>query len=266
MLSDTRELSLFQNSNRVTAAQVNSSTGTVVTENKSPQSIDIQTSVTGNESVLNKYWVMSTVDTTQTNITETKDSQKYSSPIGKSRRDIESFLIDRIEQNKISFKYMLTLSFYRPIRTLDRAENNNRWVKKLIVDFFYANRDRVMKHPDRMKFLFINEKNSSGSIHVHILMEKWNDSCINRVYNRIIKDTAGLSGGDIDDGMILKALTKHLKRNVNTLGQGRMAVDITAIYDLKHLNEYLSKSFDRRSWEGPYDHIDFMNSDLGETR
>lgn len=176
------------------------------------------------------------------------------------KKEVEDYLLNLIQSKGIDYKYFITLSFKNPVRDIGKAGNNNRWIKRLILDYFYSKSGRMKE--DRLKLLFINERHRDGDIHLHLLMERWNDWCIDRVHRRIILGTTGTEKEDLADEMIINGLKRHLQKNVKTLGTGSASVDIREVLDHRKRIEYLNKSVERGCFEGTYDHIDFMNSDL----
>jgi len=170
------------------------------------------------------------------------------------------YLMSIIDSQAINFNYFVTLSFKSPVRDIGMAGKNNQWIKKLIVDYFYTKTGKTKA--DRMKFLFINERHRDGDIHLHLFMERWNDRCLDRVYSRIIQHTAFSCVDDLTDNAILNGLKKHLQKNVKTLGTGSASMDIRYVGDVRKRLEYVNKSIVNGCFEGAYDHIDFINSDI----
>ena len=78
--------------------------------------------------------------------TRTNQSKRWST---------EYWLRNLVVQKDFQFKYFITFSFYKAQAHIINQYLENRFIKKVILDFFYPN---GRKPKDRMRIWFFNEK------------------------------------------------------------------------------------------------------------
>lgn len=178
------------------------------------------------------------------------------------RKTTEEWLQEIIDEERLRFRYFITLSFNRAQRCEISQYLDNRHIKRVILDFFYPNK----KPENRIKIWFFVEKHLSGSLHLHILLEGMDGLTWLRKNNRRIslskKTLFNIVARDFSmDDVITEALTNHLQSYVRRLGTGRQSVDMRSIGNIRQRVHYVNKSLSSLDFD-KWEHIDFQNSDL----
>lgn len=182
----------------------------------------------------------------------------------KKRIVTEEWLERKIQELNLKFRYFLTLSFNHQQSCVISQYLDNRYIKKVILDFFYPNK----KPKNRLRLWFFVEKHSSEGLHLHVLMEGMDGISWLNSRNRKIELNKStifdiVSRDFCMEDVITEALTNHLQKHVRKLGKGKQSTDWKVAGEIKKRVQYVNKSLssiDFNNWE----HIDFENSDIGE--
>ncbi len=174
----------------------------------------------------------------------------------------EEWLMRKIEDLDLRFRYFVTLSFNKAQTSTINQYLTNKKVKNVIFSYFYPQR----KPYKPIRLWIFNERHLSGNLHLHILLEgidpiSWileNNRKIT-IRKRTILDV--MCGDYVLDDIICEGLTNHLQRYLLNLGKGQKSTDIRKVGDIKKRVQYVNKSLDKLDFDG-WDYIDFEHSDL----
>ena len=193
------------------------------------------------------------------------------------RWSTEYWLRNLVVQKDFQFKYFITFSFYKAQAHIINQYLENRFIKKVILDFFYPN---GRKPKDRMRIWFFNEKEgmfknvddfekeklNDGKLHLHILMEcvdglSWLMKNNRKITIRKSTIFDMIAGDYVMDDVIIEALTNHLQAHIRRLGKSKQSMVSELIKNIDKRVHYCNKSLDSLNFN-KWEHIDLENSDL----
>ena len=172
------------------------------------------------------------------------------------RWSTEYWLRNLVVEKDFKFKYFITFSFYKAQAHIINQYLENRFIKKVILDFFYPN---GRKPKDRMRIWFFNEVHTDpdsrhfGGFHRHLLVEdipseQWRTP--SKRMERFLSEHdaealfTALSAGKPTDTQKI-ALLKRVLRLHPSVPNGTLGVDVKKIPELNGVLGYCLKQAGR---------------------